>query len=81
MKARYKITYELNGAQHKAVRRAYSAAFAVTSYAWQYGQRYTKVHLVDVETLGQQWAEVAVYNDRGCQDWVYTAFAERIEEE
>ena len=81
MKARYKITYERNGAQHKAVRIADSAAAAVKSYAWQYGQRHTKVHLVDAETRGQQWAEVAVYNDRGCQDWAYTALVERLKEE
>lgn len=81
MKARYKITYELNGAQHKAVRIATSATAAIEKYAWQYGQRFTKVRLVDVETRGQQWAEVAVYADRGCQEWMYTAFAKRIEEE
>lgn len=81
MKARYQITYEINGAQHKAVRIATSATAAIEKYAWQYGQRFTEVRLVDADTRGREWAQVAVYAGRGHQGWMYTAFVKRIEEE
>ena len=74
----YKISYQRGERTVTLHRKAESASQAVEKLAWQYGQRYTKVRLVDADTRGQEWAEVSVFSDRGCQDWIYTALAVRI---